>query len=456
MASHPEIQIAETNPSPRAATSDQASLATLLQYEGELRRQPTVSELVYFAANETRKIVEYDQMFVLRRARTGSRYHVIAVSSIAVVDRNAPLIHAIEQAVSGLGNDLAQAQSYDAAQISDDPSVAEYPFSIWQWQPILDAAHQCFAGLLLARSTSFSNAERVRLGRIGETLGHSWRALTGDKPVRRLPTLSKWPRRALGLGLIIGALFPVRMSALAPVEVVPSRPFVVSAPYSGVIAQINVAPNSPVVPGQAVLTFEDIKVRNDLQQAAQKMQVAKARIEQATSAAFGKAEEGRDIATMRAEFEVARAEYNYARDIMTKSQIAAPVGGMAIYSDRRDWEGRAVNVGDPILLIADPKAVAYRIDLPTREQMTLAPGAPVKIWLDAQPLASLAGRVEHASYIARPTAEGVLAFAVTAQPDGPPPRIGSRGTAKLYGERVPFIYTLLKRPIAGLRQYFGL
>lgn len=445
----PEPVLIQRQPPP-----DQASLATLLQYEAELRRRATVSELVYFAANETRRIVDYDQMFVLRRAVAGSGYHVISASSIAVVDRNAPLIHAIEQAVGGF--DVAKAQEIEATSASDDPSVAEYPFAHWFWQPVVDAQGQCFAGLLLARTTPFREAEHIRLARVGETMGHSWRALTGNKPVRRLPKLSLWQRRGLAAALIIGALFPVRMTALAPVEVVPARPFVVSAPYAGVIAQINVPPNGAVTPGQPVLTFEDIKVRNELQQAAQKLQVAKAKIEQATSASFGKAEEARDIAAMRAEFEVARAEYNYARDIMSKSQIAAPVGGMAIYSDRRDWEGRAVNVGDPILLIADPKAVAYRIDLPTREQMTLAPGAPVKVWLDAQPLWALAGRVEQASYVARPTAEGVLAFAVTAKPDGAPPRIGSRGTAKLYGERVPFIYTILKRPLAGVRQYFGL
>jgi hypothetical protein len=115
-----------------------------------------------------------------------------------------------------------------------------------------------------------------------------------------------------------------------------------------------------------------------------------------------------------------------------------------------------VNTGDPIMQIADPKAVAYRIDLPTKEQMRLEPDAPVKIWLDAQPLWALNGRIEQASYQARPTANGILAFAVIAKPQGDAPRIGSRGTAKLYGQWVPFAYSLLKRPIASARQYLGI
>ncbi len=186
------------------------------------------------------------------------------------------------------------------------------------------------------------------------------------------------------------------------------------------------------------------------------MQVARAKVERATSAAFADPEQAREIGALKAELDLATSDYAYARDMMGKSQIKAPRSGMAIYSDRRDWEGRAVNVGDPILQIADQNEIAYRIDLPTREQMRLEPGADVKIWLDAQPLWALNGRIEHASYLARPTAEGILAFAVTAKPMGDTPRIGSRGTAKLYGQRAPFIYTLLRRPIASVRQYLGL
>ena len=56
----------------------------------------------------------------------------------------------------------------------------------------------------------------------------------------------------------------------------------------------------------------------------------------------------------------------------------------------------------------------------------------------------------------RSTADAILAFAITAKPVGATPRIGSRGTAKLYGQWVPLSYALLKRPIASLRQYIGL
>jgi hypothetical protein len=64
--------------------------------------------------------------------------------------------------------------------------------------------------------------------------------------------------------------------------------------------------------------------------------------------------------------------------------------------------------------------------------------------------------LQTASYQARQTPENILAFALTAKPVNATPRIGSRGTAEVHGNWAPFAYTLLKRPIASFRQYFGI
>jgi multidrug resistance efflux pump len=443
---------------PRAVSPDQASLAALLQYEGDVRRQASVNELIYHVANETRRIVGYDQMFILRQARIGDGFHVLAASSLALIDRNAPLIQALEKAVTALSVErgLSEAQDFERSAYSDDAAFADYPFEYWRWQPLKYAEGQSFAGLLLARSATMREAEGIRLERVAGTIAHAWRALTRDVPVRQIRKPKKKEKIAFAICFALIALFPVQMSALAPVEVVPARPYVLSAPFSGVIATIHVLPNARVEKGQTLISFEDVKPSNELKLAGERLAVARARVERSTSASFAAAEEGREVAIMRAEFDVAQADYNYARDVMAKSQIIAPRSGMALYSDRRDWEGRAVNVGDPIMQVADPRDVTFRIDLPAAEQMALKSGGAVKVWLDAQPLWAVSGRIETASYQARPTAENILAFAITAKPTGSVPRIGSRGKAKVYGEWVPLCYALLKRPISSLRQFIGL
>ncbi len=456
MASHPEP--VPPRPAPRVASPDPSGLAALLQYEGEVRRRASVPELVYHVANETRRILGYDQMFVLRRSRVGDGFHVMAASSLATVDRNAPLIHAIEKAAAELARTggLDRPHDFAAAALITDAALQEYPFAHWRWQPLLDRDGQPFAGLLLARGSVMREAEAFRLDRVAETVGHSWLALTGGAPVRRIKGLGPKEKRGVLVGLAVIALFPVQLTALAPVEVVAARPFVVAAPFSGVIDRILVPPNAAVKADQPVLDFDDTKLRNDLDVAAEKLEVARARVERSTNLAIGAREEARDITLMHAEYELAQADHAYARDLLARAQVAAPRAGMALYSDRRDWEGRAVNVGDPILQIVDPADVDFRIDLPTREQMSLPAGSKVKVWLDAQPLWAIDASLETVSYQARPTAEGVLSFAVVARPIGDAPRVGSRGTAKLYGRWVPLFYSLLRRPISSLRQFAGI
>jgi multidrug resistance efflux pump len=433
-------------------------MAALLHYEAELRRWQSVPELVYYVANSTRDIVHYEQMFVMRHARIGESMHAIAASSLAAIDRNAPLIQALEATIGLLARDewLAEAHDFAPSGLNPDVALIDYPFAAWRWVPLKDGAGLVFGGLVFARHETMREGEAVLAARLAETIAHAWCALTANVPVRRIKRVGKRERRALAAMLAVVALFPVQMSALAPVEVVATRPFVVAAPFAGVVQRVEVAPNSIVKAGQPVLTLDDTKARNELQVAGEKLQVARARVERSTSAAFASGDETRDITVNRAEQDLAQADYAYASDVLDRSRIVAPRAGVALYSDRRDWEGRAVATGDPIMQIVDPADVEFRIDLPIKEQLTLGKNSRVKVWLDADPLWSIDARLDTVSYQSRMTAAGVLSFAVTAKPAGARPRIGSRGTAKVYGSWAPLSFALLTRPIASFRQTLGL
>jgi multidrug resistance efflux pump len=349
---------------------------------------------------------------------------------------------------------------WDGSDANDGGSftdaLADYPFKAMQWQPLKDGAGKLFGGLLVARARAPGPDASARLAHLAEAVAHAWRALTRDRPVRRLTRIGRKERVGLAVLAAAIALFPTRMSVLAPAEVLAERPFVIAAPYNGVVARIDIAPYTQVRAGQRLMALEDVEVRNNFLEAQQRLEVARARFERASSAAFSDAESAASLETLRAEYDVAQAEYRLAQDMARRSEIVAPRAGTIIYTDRRDWEGRAVSVGEPIMQLVDPRGAVVRVDMPTGEQMSLSRGADARIWLDAQPLWAIDGRVEQASYQARQTADGVMAFAIIVRPQGAPPRIGSRGTAKLYGRWVPFIYAVLRRPIAGLRQRIGL
>jgi len=425
-------------------------LAQLLTWEAAARRAASVPELHYLVANDTCHLVDHAQLFVIKRSMTHHGWRIVAASSLVSIDHNAPLIRAIQAAIPGDGD-------MQVLSAPPDPALEDYPFEHWLWVPGQDRAAHVFCGLLFARSRPFATHEQLRAQRITDTMVHAWLALTGNRPVRRLPTLKK-SHQMLLLAACVGALlFPVHLSVLAPVEVVAAQPVILTAPFSGIVTSITVAPNEKVVAGQVVVRFDDVKLRNEASLAAEKLQVAQARLNEVSSASFADATEGRGISIARADRDLAQAEHAYTTDMLARAQLTAPRAGVAVYSDRREWEGRAVQVGQPIMEIADPGRVRYRIDLPAREQMDLNPGSTITVWLDSQPLSSLSATLVDVSFLARPTPEGNLAFAIDATPvPGATPRLGARGIARVRGHLAPLGYVLLRRPIASLRQTIGL
>ena len=85
-------------------------------------------------------------------------------------------------------------------------------------------------------------------------------------------------------------------------------------------------------------------------------------------------------------------------------------------------------------------------------------GARVVVYLDSDPLAPIEATLVRASYQASVTGEGQYAFRLFARlaVDGDRlPRIGTRGTAQVYGERVSLFFYLFRRPITAIRQRLG-
>ena len=82
--------------------------------------------------------------------------------------------------------------------------------------------------------------------------------------------------------------------------------------------------------------------------------------------------------------------------------------------------------------------------------------APVSLYLAASPLTSVAARVRYVAHDATLRPEGSYAYRLRARlAEGNDQRVGLKGTAKVYGARVPLIYWMLRRPLATIRQALG-
>jgi hypothetical protein len=109
------------------------------------------------------------------------------------------------------------------------------------------------------------------------------------------------------------------------------------------------------------------------------------------------------------------------------------------------------------MLIADPSVIDITVYLPPEDAVELEPGADVNLILHVDPLSSIEAAIERASYEATLAPDGTLAYVVRARfkPGQSLPRIGLRGTAKIYAGRVTLGYYLLRKPIAFVRRSLG-
>ena len=121
------------------------------------------------------------------------------------------------------------------------------------------------------------------------------------------------------------------------------------------------------------------------------------------------------MAIARAELGLALSERDYAREILSKANLAAPADGIAIFANKDSWRGRPVSTGEQILQIADPASVEIAHRLAREGRHRAEGGRRSNVYLDAFPLDTLKARVTHASYQAETIDTQKLAYRIRAE-----------------------------------------
>lgn len=425
--------------------------ALFLGLEKQARQAASNEQLAFCMVNDGQSL------FGFRHAALLIAGKVQALTGISLVEPNAPFVAFVERAAGQLLGQglLDEPRAVDAALL-DEQSRAD-----WQalsaarafWLPLKDRGGEVFGGLWLARDQAFNDAEQALLAQLGDMYAHAWLALQPRKPWRL-----RWPKKkllAIAGGLCLLLLLPVRQSVLAPAEVVPQGGRVVAAPLDGVIAEFLVKPNQSVAAGDLLVRFDATSLKAQADVAERALGVAEAELKANSQRAFADAESSARIDLLAARVEQKRAERDYAGQLLARSEVRAERAGIAVFADAERWTGKPVQTGERLMQIADPAQAELRIELPVGDAIALQPGAEVSLFLDSDPLDRHSARLERAAYEAQATAAGQLAYRLNAAFAEAPPRIGLRGTAKLFGERAPLAYYLLRRPLAALRQGLG-
>ncbi|RTZ57973.1 MAG: hypothetical protein DSZ33_06790 [Gammaproteobacteria bacterium] len=453
-----------TNLPPKKSRST-AVLTTFIGLEQEARKAQNHQELAFLIVNKTHQLLPYTQAFFWRYSDTG-KVVVEAVSGVAKYERNAPHLQWVRSLVKAQAADREAAgvlRVIEDVALPVDADKAQEKLAAEQvlWAPMPGPDGKLRGGLLIFRPEPFKQHEMVLLERLMGAYGHAWAAL--ERNTAKSSGLLKLSRsgkvKALIAAGIIGAMFiPVHISVLAPAEVVATDPVIVSAPSAGVVKSIHVKPNQAVKKGDLLFSLDDADVRSKYEVARKEAALAQADYHRATQKAFGDMDSRAQLKLLDARVKQKQLEVNYLGDLLNRIEVRADQDGVAVFNDVNDWIGKPVDVGQKVMVLADPQHAELEALMRVGDTISVKNGNPVKLFLNTDPTRPLPASVYRVSYDATEGPDGSLGFIVksTFDKDVALPRIGLKGTAKIYGDKVTLFYYLMRRPLASLRQNLGL
>ncbi len=395
---------------------------------------------------------------------------VTALSGVVQVEANVPYVQWLNKACATLH---AQGGGPRLATASDLPDEQAQAWAEW-----LPAFGLCLpldglnGLLLLARDTPWTEPETALLVEWMDSWRHAWLSLVRPRigwswrrtpqmlreHLQRVPGRPWWKQRAArwaGAVLLV-LLFPVRLTVLAPGELVPSDPAVIRAPFDGVVASFLVKPNETVKTGQPLFTFDDATLASRLEVARQALGTAEAEYRQGSQQALGDAKYKSQLVVLAGKIEERRAEAAYLQGQLERSRVVSPRDGIALFDDPTEWLGKPVVTGERILRVAPADQSEVEAWLPVGDAIPIEAGAPATLYLNASPLSPVSAAVRYVAHDAVARPDGSYAYRVRAAlEEKTRHRVGLKGTVKLAGGWVPFIYWMLRRPVAAARQFIG-
>lgn len=433
-------------------------LAVLVQLLSEARQAKNMDEFAFVVVNQSKRLLPF-HLAALWLADGGGKGKIHAVSGIPKPDGDVPFVEWLEKVIGQLSRSVSGVHPHQPEQF---PVSLQETWAQWSpphalWMPLIDpGSGKCLGGIWMNKEHEWTPSEILLAGKLGEGYGETLARF------HKLP--SPWIVRGkskrtliLLVAVLLLSVMPIRISVLAPAEIVPVDEKVVAAPMDGVVSSVFVHPNEPVEEEQPLFRLEDTELISRHASALTALSVTEAEYRKVSQAAFGHQESMAEKAILESKIEQNRVEVEYTAALLDRIGVNAPAKGIAVFSDVNDWIGRPVRTGERILSIADPNRVEVLIWLPVADAIVVRPGAEVLMFLNIAPLNPIEGFLRTASYMSVPNADQIVAYRLKATilPNQELPRIGLKGTAKIYGESTSLAWLVFRRPLAALRQLIG-
>lgn len=429
-------------------------LASVQRLTLDALRCESGKELEFLILNQTASVASYDRGYLWD---IGNGVKLLGVSGEATIAPGNATCEKRRAAVSRM-KDLSAFRMLPGDEI--DADAAPGAAALWLPLPVNGRFHY---GLLLERlgPPAWSEAEISSLRVLAEAYSGALKPYAGSRPRtgRRIFGGRAFLVPAAALAVLAAlVLIKLPLRIVAPCEIVPANPIPVNAPLDGVIRDVMVRPGRAVTKGTALYSFDTSVAREELDVAVREVEIARSNLERASSKAGTDRASRADARVLQNRLSQDMARLEAIRDRYAKLHVTAPEDGVVIMGEPHELTGRPVRIGEAVVTLADPADTLVRIWLPQDDSIGFDPRRPLKIFLHADSGTSRPAELVYVAAHASEGMDGIYGFMAEARwlDREVGARLGQKGTAILYGERVSLGYWLARKPLAAARRFLGI
>lgn len=436
-------------------------LFTLLDLQKQARQSETIEKLAFIAVNKSIELIPYKQAIFWEKSDFSFNLHTI--SGNQELDKQGPYAQWMKRAIQFFLKVPQKPEFENVITIATKDLLDDWHEWTREYAVLLlfrNKKGDVKAGLWLEREASFLDAELTLLDELADAYGHAYRLI---KNMRSKSTedgffQSKKFRIAALITFIALAFFPVRLTITAPAEIVAQNSRTVTIPFDGTLEGITVNPGENIKAQDVIAVMDKISLQGKVDLAKESYNAAQQAYSRAIRESLSSPDKKAEFNYLQAQVNAKKIEYDYAKELLQRSDIIAPISGLAVFSDKNTYNNRPVRTGDKIMQIANPKSIELLIRVPVNAMLPIKENIPARFYLNIAPLKNHTAAIQSIGYQASPDPDGLLTYKISATLNSNEEdfRIGWKGTSKIYGEWSVLSYAILRRPLIALRQFLGL
>jgi len=423
----------------------------------------TLKKLHFIILNETKHVLSYDRAFLWDLVE--GKPNLSGVSGFVDFDQDTEMMSAWERIVNDIRSrnapcELTREMFPDHQKewkvVTGTEQARYYWLPIYTQEKLLNGLVITYLG---KKEKDAQDSEEIDIFMNFLMPGY---AAALDKFTKKQVKIGKQKRRLAVLGaafalFLAGNFFEVPLRIVSTCEVVSKSPVIIAAPLEGVIKEIEVLPGQEVKQGDLLVTFEDSYLLQDLELAKKEVELRDAEINRIQTQGYDDEDKLAEYKVFLAKSDQAHAKLNFVQHQYDLSTIESPADGLVSIDSPEEWKGRPVAIGEKIMTLDQQEDTKVLIWVAEGDNINLESQYPIKIVLNASPNTSYEATLDYVSTISQINNENIVSFEAEASWVTPPEdvRIGQKGVAIMYGEKVSFIYYLFRKPILFIRRTLG-